>query len=162
MLPLPRKRSTAETEQASKLATGRSASLPSDEDDESSQPSKIKRARRHRITRNACRQCRQKKTKVSPQMALRFSVGLDETWKEADSSKCDGLHPICARCRASGLTCEYDVSEGVTKMQSLKDQLDARTRELESTSAILRVLVEGSDQEATELLARLRLTRRAG
>lgn len=47
-------------------------------------------------------------------------------------------------------------------MQSLKDSLDARTRELESMSAILRVLVEGSDQEATELLARLRLTRSSG
>jgi len=47
-------------------------------------------------------------------------------------------------------------------MQSLKDQLDSRTRELESTSAILRVFVEGTDQEATELLARLRLTRSAG
>lgn len=83
-------------------------------------------------------------------------------WNEADSRQCDGQHPTCARCRQSDTCCTYDVSEGVTKMQSLKDQLEDKTKEHEQVSALLRVLVEANDHQATTLLARLRLAHASG
>ncbi|OQN95061.1 hypothetical protein B0A48_18844 [Cryoendolithus antarcticus] len=41
-------------------------------------------------------------------------------------------------------------------MQSLKDQLDARTQQHARDAALLRILVEGSEQAATQLLAKMR------
>ncbi|KAK6442075.1 hypothetical protein LTR95_001694 [Oleoguttula sp. CCFEE 5521] len=99
---------------------------------------KSRRARRERITRNACRQCRAKKT------------------------KCGGQHPICTRCQIASSCCTYDTSEGVTKMQSLKDQLESRTQDHARDAALLRILVEDSDQAATQLLAKLRLNHNEG
>ncbi|KAI7203320.1 hypothetical protein D0869_06270 [Hortaea werneckii] len=96
--------------------------------------------RKRQLTRNACIKCRLAK------------------------AKCDGKHPTCNRCSASGSKCVYDVpSEGITKMQSLQQRLDlktselhAKTIELQNAMVVLTNLQQGTDSQASEVLARLR------
>ncbi|RMY63002.1 hypothetical protein D0863_10781 [Hortaea werneckii] len=96
--------------------------------------------RKRQLTRNACIKCRLAK------------------------AKCDGKHPTCNRCSASGSKCVYDVpSEGITKMQSLQQRLDlktselhAKTTELQNAMMVLTCMQHGTDTQATEVLARLR------
>lgn len=92
------------------------------------------RSKRTVLTRNACIRCRAAKT------------------------KCNGKHPSCARCQAGGVQCVYDVtSEGITKMQDLQQKLESKSQDLIRAMTIINVMQQGSDQDATEILARLRL-----
>ncbi|KAK5168637.1 uncharacterized protein LTR77_005946 [Saxophila tyrrhenica] len=93
-----------------------------------------KRAKRSFLTQNACTRCRSKK------------------------SKCDGARPVCERCRKHGAECIYDVAqEGLTRMQNLQQQLEARTADHGRLQNLFSLLQNGTDQEATSLLARMRM-----
>lgn len=73
--------------------------------------------------------------------------------------QCDGRRPTCTRCEKYTTECTYDVAqEGLTRMQNLQQQLDNKTIDHERLQEILRAMEEGTDQEATALLARLRLS----
>lgn len=79
--------------------------------------------------------------------------------------QCNGKHPTCDRCWASGCPCIYDVqTEGITKMQNLQQKLDLKTRQLdikiadyELVMSVVDQLQQGTDEQASEILARLRL-----
>lgn len=52
----------------------------------------------------------------------------------------------------------YDVAhEGITRMQNLQNQLGSKTEQHDKLQRLFDALRRGSDQEATTLLARLRL-----
>ncbi|KAK5729961.1 hypothetical protein LTR17_011478 [Elasticomyces elasticus] len=96
-------------------------------------PEPAQREKRTGLTRNACRRCR------------------------AQKHKCDGKHPNCKRCFNKGLSCAYDVShEGITRMEHLKEQLDATTQDLHRGMSVLRGFLSGSDEEAVARLAQWR------
>ncbi|KAK3659753.1 hypothetical protein LTR56_001117 [Elasticomyces elasticus] len=60
-------------------------------------------------------------------------------------------------CFNKGLSCAYDVShEGITRMEHLKEQLDATTQDLERGMSVLRGFLSGSDEEAAARLAQWR------
>nr|OQO21019.1 hypothetical protein B0A51_11854 [Rachicladosporium sp. CCFEE 5018] len=50
----------------------------------------------------------------------------------------------------------------LTNMQSLEDQLETSTQDHARDAALLRILIEDSDQAATQLLAKLRLNHNEG
>lgn len=72
-------------------------------------------------------------------------------------TQCNGQYPECARCQASGVKCIYDIAEGITKMQNIQQKLDSKTGDLDRAMAVLCRLQQGTDEEASEVLARLRL-----
>ncbi|KAI0142575.1 hypothetical protein F4776DRAFT_513075 [Hypoxylon sp. NC0597] len=86
--------------------------------------------RRH-LTRNACSQCRVKK------------------------AKCDGTRPSCGRCQKTRDACTYEVNKrDIAKLQVLSDYDIAR---LQSYDQAWDTLKNGTDQQAVELLAQIRL-----
>jgi hypothetical protein len=120
-------------------------------DDPSDQPSK--RARRAFLTQNACTRCRQKKTKVFIHNCL-----INSTSTLINLRQCDGKRPICGRCEKHGAECTYDVAqEGMTRMQHLQQQLDIRNAEFTQLQNLFNAMRYASDQQATGLLARMRL-----
>ncbi|KAF2164424.1 hypothetical protein M409DRAFT_56689 [Zasmidium cellare ATCC 36951] len=98
------------------------------------------------------------KAKASASGSRRSQVANACQACRASKVKCSGKHPTCSRCTARGIECSYDVSEeGMTRRQHLRQEFDEQRRELDSAMNILDVLRHGSDQEATETLARIRL-----
>ena len=72
--------------------------------------------------------------------------------------QCDGRRPVCERCEKHGTECVYDVAqEGLTRMQNLQQQLEATTTDRGKMQSLFNMLQHGSDQEATMLLATLRM-----
>ncbi|KAI0900290.1 hypothetical protein F4806DRAFT_150914 [Annulohypoxylon nitens] len=86
---------------------------------------------RRNITRNACSPCKNKK------------------------AKCDGNRPECGRCQKNGDTCLYEVNRrDISRLQLLSDSDSAR---LQSLDMIFAILQSGTNEQATELLAQIRL-----
>ncbi|KAI0884525.1 uncharacterized protein GGS22DRAFT_143772 [Annulohypoxylon maeteangense] len=86
---------------------------------------------RKNITRNACSPCKNKK------------------------AKCDGIRPECGRCQKTGDTCLYEVNRrDIAKLQLMSDSDAAR---LQNLDIIFAVLQTGTDEQAAELLAQIRL-----
>ncbi|KAI1417869.1 hypothetical protein F5Y13DRAFT_32717 [Hypoxylon sp. FL1857] len=84
---------------------------------------------RRNLTRNACSQCKVKK------------------------AKCDGNRP-CGRCQRTGDTCVYEVNKrDIAKLQLLSDFEIAKLQRYDQVWAALQ---NGTDQQATELLAQIR------
>lgn len=72
--------------------------------------------------------------------------------------QCSGNHPTCDRCASRGLNCTYDVDEeGVTRREHLRRQFEEQRGELDRAHAVLAFLQGGSDHEAAQCLARLRI-----
>lgn len=72
--------------------------------------------------------------------------------------QCSGNHPTCDRCASRGLNCIYDVDEeGVTRREHLRRQYEEQKSELDRAHAVLAFLQGGSDHEAAQCLARLRI-----
>lgn len=72
--------------------------------------------------------------------------------------QCSGNHPTCDRCASRGLNCIYDVDEeGVTRREHLRRQYEEQKSELDRAHAVLAILQGGSDHEAAQCLARLRI-----
>ncbi|KAH7048428.1 hypothetical protein B0J12DRAFT_114622 [Macrophomina phaseolina] len=72
-------------------------------------------------------------------------------------TKCDGARPTCARCKAVGEKCVYDVGQGERKVESAKNRVDSVERDFASAMQALHLLHRGSDKEAEHLYRRLRL-----
>ncbi|KAH8711893.1 hypothetical protein GQ44DRAFT_730955 [Phaeosphaeriaceae sp. PMI808] len=72
--------------------------------------------------------------------------------------KCDGMRPQCTRCGELHQPCQYDVPEGVTRSERMKllrrESVINRAEELEH---VIRALRTGSDEQASAILARLRI-----
>lgn len=70
---------------------------------------------------------------------------------------CDSARPACSRCKTLAVDCQYDVGQGVTRVERfrvMKNRQVIRTANLESLVDLLRT---GCDVEASTVLARLRL-----
>jgi hypothetical protein len=64
---------------------------------------------------------------------------------------------MCDRCIRSGITCDYDIESGVTRQEHLRPTLEQQNEELACLQDAVHWLRYGTDQEATEILAHLRL-----
>ena len=64
---------------------------------------------------------------------------------------------MCTRCEEREIDCLYDVAEGPTREQHFKNQLAAKTHEYDNVMIFVNALRYGSDQQASTLLAKLRL-----
>lgn len=75
--------------------------------------------------------------------------------------QCDGTRPRCIRCRDNELPCQYDVPQGVSRAERMRllkrEGTSGRVIELERIVSSLR---SGSDFQASNILARLRLGER--
>jgi hypothetical protein len=83
--------------------------------------------------KSACFQCRKRKT------------------------KCTGQRPACQYCKDLNLDCLWEASEGLTRMEDMRQQLRSVTTNLHNLEAIVSKMRNGTDEEATMVLARLRL-----
>lgn len=77
------------------------------------------------------------------------------------AKQCDGIRPRCTRCSENDMPCQYDVAEGVSRVERMKllkrDSMSSRVEEMER---IMHALRSESDAQATSILARLRLGER--
>ncbi|KAI1770500.1 hypothetical protein F4818DRAFT_455624 [Hypoxylon cercidicola] len=86
---------------------------------------------RKNLTRNACSPCKVKKV------------------------KCDGTRPACGRCKKSGDACLYEANRrDILKLQLLSESDTARLQNFELVFAALQ---NGTEHQAAELLAQIRL-----
>jgi hypothetical protein len=82
---------------------------------------------------SACFQCRKRKT------------------------KCTGQRPACRYCRDCNFDCIWEASEGLTRTEDLRQQLQSVVTNLKNLEAMVGKKRNGTDEEATIVLARLRL-----
>jgi hypothetical protein len=71
-------------------------------------------------------------------------------------SQCDGARPVCSGCHTKQLCCQYDVAEGVTRLDRLKLQKERQANRISVLESLFHVLRDGNSIEATANLARLR------
>lgn len=83
--------------------------------------------------RSACLQCRRRKI------------------------KCSGERPTCRSCTSCDVECRWQVPAGLTRTQGLKQELQSVMNQLNDSETLVGRMQRGSDEEATLLLARLRL-----
>jgi hypothetical protein len=73
-------------------------------------------------------------------------------------AQCDGARPRCTRCSELDLPCRFDVAEGVSRAERMKllkrESMSGRAEEMER---VIRALRTGSDDQASAILARLRI-----
>jgi hypothetical protein len=72
-------------------------------------------------------------------------------------AKCSGTRPACTYCTERSLNCAYSVAEGATRTNDLKRRLRETSNKAHVFGLLLEVMREGTDQEATTVLARLRI-----
>jgi hypothetical protein len=72
-------------------------------------------------------------------------------------AKCSGTRPACKYCTERSLDCAYSVAEGATRTNDLKRRLRETSNKAHAFGLLLEVMREGTDQEATTVLARLRI-----
>jgi hypothetical protein len=72
--------------------------------------------------------------------------------------QCDGARPRCTRCQELDLPCRFDVAEGVSRAERMKllkrESMSGRAEEMER---VIKALRTGSDDQASAVLARLRI-----
>lgn len=83
--------------------------------------------------RSACLQCRKRKT------------------------KCSGWRPTCQACQDRGLSCLWQVSEGLTRTEGLRQELQLMMSHVNDLETLVGRMRNGTDGESTMVLARLRL-----
>ncbi|KAH4855471.1 hypothetical protein HBH75_086550 [Parastagonospora nodorum] len=75
--------------------------------------------------------------------------------------KCDGTRPRCMRCSEMDLACHFDVAEGVSRAERMRllkrETLSGRAEEMER---VIQALRTSSDDQASAILARLRIGNR--
>lgn len=71
--------------------------------------------------------------------------------------KCDGLRPRCTRCIELDLECHFDVPEGVSRAERMKMLKKESLSSAEDMERIIHALRTTSDDQATALLAKLRI-----
>ncbi|KAJ4985633.1 bZIP transcription factor [Stagonosporopsis vannaccii] len=72
-------------------------------------------------------------------------------------AKCDGSRPSCTRCNGLQLSCQYDVTQGVSRAERFRLRKQRQTSITHNLTLLVDALRSGSDLEATTVLARLRL-----
>lgn len=58
---------------------------------------------------------------------------------------------------ATLIVCNYNVEEGMTRQEHIRSQLSDKTREIAQLKMVVHTMRDGTDEEATEILARLRV-----
>ncbi|KAF2435240.1 hypothetical protein EJ08DRAFT_581095 [Tothia fuscella] len=95
-------------------------------------PLKPTYAKRGRITIVACVYCRRRKT------------------------KCDGKRPICSQCQARDGRCFYDMNEEQRRLTYLRENVEQLSDQKSSLESLIQNLRVGTEEEAMEILRRLR------
>jgi hypothetical protein len=72
-------------------------------------------------------------------------------------AKCSGTRPACTYCSERSLDCTYSVAEGATRTNDLKRRLRETSNKAHAFGLLLEVMRQGTDEEATKVLARLRI-----
>jgi hypothetical protein len=72
-------------------------------------------------------------------------------------SRCSGTRPACTSCVENQLHCFYDVAEGATRFSDLKRKLRESSGQTQALGRILAVMREGTNDQANEVFARLRM-----
>jgi hypothetical protein len=93
----------------------------------------VRTRKKSKPVKSACFQCRKRKT------------------------KCTGQRPVCQYCKDCNLDCFWETSEGLTRMEDMRQQLRSVMNNLDNLEAIVGEMRNGTDEEATMVLARLRL-----
>jgi hypothetical protein len=71
--------------------------------------------------------------------------------------KCTGQRPACRYCKDCKFDCIWETSEGLTRTEELRQQLRSVMANLDNLKAIVGKMRNGTDEEATMVLTRLRL-----
>ncbi|KAH0353023.1 hypothetical protein KCU81_g1557, partial [Aureobasidium melanogenum] len=71
--------------------------------------------------------------------------------------KCNGERPSCSACQTRGLTCIYDVVEGATRTEDLKQKVSSLSLRVRNLELFANKLRYSTDNEASAILAQLRL-----
>ncbi|KAI4751493.1 hypothetical protein E4T52_16051 [Aureobasidium sp. EXF-3400] len=71
--------------------------------------------------------------------------------------KCNGERPSCSVCRTRGLSCMYDVAEGATRTEDLKQKIGSFLSRVQNLELLIDMMRYGTDDEASMILAQLRL-----
>jgi hypothetical protein len=95
-------------------------------------PTKATYSKRGKITIVACVNCRRRKT------------------------KCDGKRPVCSQCLARDGQCHYDMSEEQRRLTYLRENVEHLAGEKSTLESLIWNLRVGSEDEAIEILRRLR------
>lgn len=72
-------------------------------------------------------------------------------------ARCSGTRPSCKYCTEHELECSYDVAEGSTRTSDLKRKLRESSKKAHYLGCVLAALRDGTDFQASQILARLRL-----
>jgi hypothetical protein len=87
----------------------------------------------HKVqTKSACKRCQKRK------------------------SRCSGDRPFCQSCCQDNRECIYDVAEGSTRTEDLKQKLGGAMARLKDLETFIEALRSETDSVSTELYARLR------
>ncbi|KAI5241656.1 hypothetical protein E4T42_07926 [Aureobasidium subglaciale] len=71
--------------------------------------------------------------------------------------KCNGERPSCSACQTRGLSCTYDVIEGATRTEDLKQRVSLLSLRVRNLELFVNKLRYSTDNEASAILAQLRL-----
>jgi hypothetical protein len=106
-----------------------------------------------KLTAVACIDCRKRKRKVmtSPNLAQRIFI-LSQTLADGYSTSVQ-----CSACQTRGLSCTYDVVEGATRTEDLKQKVSSLSLRVRNLELFVNKLRYSTDNEASAILAQLRL-----
>ncbi|KAI4848802.1 hypothetical protein E4T45_06180, partial [Aureobasidium sp. EXF-8846] len=71
--------------------------------------------------------------------------------------QCNGERPFCSACQTRGLSCTYDVVEGATRTEDLKQKVASLSLRVQNLELFVNKLRYSTDNEASAILAQLRL-----
>jgi hypothetical protein len=71
--------------------------------------------------------------------------------------QCNGERPACSACQTRGLSCTYDVVEGATRTEDLKQKVASLSLRVQNLELFVNKLRYSTDNEASAILAQLRL-----
>lgn len=111
-----------------------------------------------KLTPVACIDCRKRKRKVitNPILAHRVFVVLQHLLMRVEF-QCNGERPSCSACQTRGLSCTYDVVEGATRTEDLKQKVASLSMRVQNLELFVNKLRYSTDNEASAILAQLRL-----
>ncbi|KAI4718287.1 hypothetical protein E4T48_05458 [Aureobasidium sp. EXF-10727] len=109
-----------------------------------------------KLTAVACIDCRKRKRKVFSNPRPTISVVLPELLTSVQF-QCNGERPSCSACQTRGLSCTYDVVEGATRTEDLKQKVSSLSLRVRNLEMFVNKLRYSTDNEASAILAQLRL-----
>jgi hypothetical protein len=111
-----------------------------------------RRSREYRSADGAVTKSKSTETKDTPRQVRNACTRCQHR-----KSKCSGTRPTCTSCTEKQLQCSYDVAEGATRSSDLKRKLRESSGRTQALGRVLAVMREGSDDQATEVFAKLRM-----